>query len=798
MTLLRFLFLLLPFFIFAQARNISLGSSLTASDDSSPWQSPSGEFAFGFRRIVNQDSFLLAIWFNKIPDKTIVWYANGDNPAPQGSKIELTTDGHFKLTGPRGQEIWPETTVDDVSYAAMLDTGNFVLANKDSTYVWESFRNPTNTILPTQVLGIGAKLSSQQTENNYSMGRFQLRLKTDGDLVLNPIALLTEFAYQPYFRSNTSGAADEMNSGYQLEFNQTGYLNVVLRNRNLIALTKKIAIPSGEYYYRATLDSDGIFMQYAHPKTKKNGSWVHNWFPVWFVPQDVCSDINGDAGSGPCGFNSYCRLDENRRPICDCLPGFSLYDPNKKFHGCKQDTMQNCEPISSKPEDFYRMEELPNAYWPTSANYEQLQPLNEDDCSKSCLYDCNCVVAVIKEGSCWKKKLPLTNGRQDYNTYGKALIKVAKSNVSLDENSAGSSKIEKKDQTTLILAGALLLGSSVFLNLLFVAAISLVAFFIYQKIKKRNGSRSILGTNLCSFTYKELTESTNEFREELGRGAFGIVYKGFISSSSTRNYVAVKKLDRMVEEGEKEFQAEVSAIGQTHHRNLVRLLGFCDEGRNKLLVYEFMSNGTLASYLFGISRPDWNKRIQLAFGIARGLTYLHEECSKQIIHCDIKPQNILLDETFTAISDFGLAKLLMNDQTRTLTAIRGTRGYVAPEWFRNMPITAKVDVYSFGVMLLEIICCRKSLEMEREKEEEVILTDWVYDCYKENKLNVLVENDEEAKNDMKRLQRVVMVAIWCIQEDPSLRPSMRIVTQMIEGIVQVSVPPCPTPFASIC
>ncbi|KAJ4711693.1 Receptor-like protein kinase [Melia azedarach] len=584
--------------------------------------------------------------------------------------------------------------------------------------------------------------------------QFQLRLKTDGDLVLNPIALLTEFAYQPYFRSNTSGAADEMNSGYQLEFNQTGYLNVVLRNRNLIALTKKIAIPSGEYYYRATLDSDGIFMQYAHPKTKKNGSWVHNWFPVWFVPQDVCSDINGDAGSGPCGFNSYCRLDENRRPICDCLPGFSLYDPNKKFHGCKQDTMQNCEPISSKPEDFYRMEELPNAYWPTSANYEQLQPLNEDDCSKSCLYDCNCVVAVIKEGSCWKKKLPLTNGRQDYNTYGKALIKVAKSNVSLDENSAGSSKIEKKDQTTLILAGALLLGSSVFLNLLFVAAISL------GRARKRCFWNCIQRVHII---------------------------------------IKYKKLDRMVEEGEKEFQAEVSAIGQTHHRNLVRLLGFCDEGRNKLLVYEFTSNGTLASYLFGISRPDWNKRIQLAFGIARGLTYLHEECSKQIIHCDIKPQNILLDETFTAkISDFGLAKLLMNDQTRTLTAIRGTRGYVAPEWFRNMPITAKVDVYSYGVMLLEIICCRKSLEMEREKEEEVILTDWVYDCYKENKLDVLVENDEEAKNDMKRLQRVVMVAIWCIQEDPSLRPSMRIVTQMIEGIVQVSVPPCPTPFASIC
>lgn len=243
--------------------------------------------------------------------------------------------------------------------------------------------------------------------------------------------------------------------------------------------------------------------------------------------------------------------------------------------------------------------------------------------------------------------------------------------------------------------------------------------------------------------------------------------KGVIFSSSSRNYIAVKKLDKLHQEGEKEFK-EVSTIAKTHHKNLVRLLGFCDEGPNKLLVYEFMSNGTLASFLFGISRPDWNKRIQIASGIARGIMYLHEECVTQIIHCDIKPQNILLDDSFTArISDIGLAKLLLNDQTRTHTVVRGTRGYVAPEWFRNHPITTKIDVYSYGVMLLEVIFCRKSLDMEKENEEEVVLIDWVYDCYKEGRLHKLVEDDEEARNDMKRLERLVMVALWCLQEDPS-------------------------------
>ncbi|GAY32726.1 hypothetical protein CUMW_283910, partial [Citrus unshiu] len=143
-----------------------------------------------------------------------------------------------------------------------------------------------------------------------------------------------------------------------------------------------------------------------------------------------------------------------------------------------------------------------------------------------------------------------------------------------------------------------------------------------------------------------------------------------------------------------------------------------------------MGNGTLANLIFAIPKPDWNLRVRVSLEIARGLVYLHEECNVPIIHCDIKPQNILLDNYFSAkISDFGLSKLLLSDQSRTHTMIRGTRGYVAPEWFKNAPVSAKVDVYSFGVMLLEIICCRRSVEMELEDEGRAILTDWAYDCY---------------------------------------------------------------------
>ncbi|KAL5059208.1 hypothetical protein RYX36_030812, partial [Vicia faba] len=262
--------------------------------------------------------------------------------------------------------------------------------------------------------------------------------------------------------------------------------------------------------------------------------------------------------------------------------------------------------------------------------------------------------------------------------------------------------------------------------------------------------------------------------------------------------VAVKKLDKLLQDSDKEFQTEMSVIGQTHHINLVRLLGYCNEGQHWILVYELMSNGTLASFLFTSLKPNWNQRFQIVLGIARGLVYLHEGCCTQIIHCDIKPQNILLDDHYNArISYFGLAKLLLINQSHTETRIRGTKGYVAPDWFRSAPITVKVDTYSFGVLLLEIICCRKNVEKEFVNEEQGILTDWAYDCYKTKRLDNLLENDNEVGNDMMSLEKLVMIVIWCIQEDPSLRPTMKEVLLMLEGIVEVVVPRSPYLYGSV-
>ncbi|KAM0932374.1 putative protein kinase RLK-Pelle-SD-2b family [Dioscorea sansibarensis] len=515
------------------------------------------------------------------------------------------------------------------------------------------------------------------------------------------------------------------------------------------------------------------------------------------VTDDCC-------GSGVCGYNSFCQMDaEDELTTCKCPDGYSLIDSGDEYKGCSPDfAPQRCDVDDSARFELTAMRSVD---WPR-IDYEHYSEVTEEQCREYCLQDCFCAVAIFRDRGCWKKRLPLANGRSTGVGQGTmAFIKVPKDGaISRDNQPAEQIDNQKRGYSkSLIVAGSSLLGGSVLMNLLLLGYTLTVAFYFSVKKKEKQAQAQLdaVGFNHQSFSHRELLEATNNFNEELGRGAFGVVYKGVLTRETTTICVAVKKLERLSKDAEKEFMAEVRSIGRTHHKNLVRLIGFCNEGENRLLVYEFMSNGSLASFLFGgEEKPVWNKRVKIITGVARGLFYLHEECASPIIHCDIKSQNILLDDNFVArISDFGLAKLLRADQTRTNTGIRGTKGYVAPEWFKNMPVTTKVDVYSFGVLLLEIICCRKNLELElgsSDQEEEAILVYWAYDCYRNGRLDFLVASDSEAMVDRRRLEKFVMVAIWCIQEDPSLRPSMQKVTLMLEGSVAVPVPPDPSSFMS--
>ncbi|KAF7813775.1 G-type lectin S-receptor-like serine/threonine-protein kinase LECRK2 [Senna tora] len=669
----------------------------------------------------------------------------------------------------------------------MLDTGNFVLASNDSLTLWESFDHPADTILPGQVLNQPSRLVSRYLATNYSRGRFQFVLQNDGNLVLYTTLFPLDIVNFPYWSTQVFG------NGFSLVFNQSAYIFAQRSDGSIIETISSNAPSTQDFYHRAILDYDGVFRHYYYPKSSNSSSRsiLMAWSTWSFTPSNICMRIEAAVGSGACGFNSYCMFN-NGTKSCHCPIGYSFFDPNDTMKGCKQDFVpQSCDDTYSETH-LFDFHEMPNTDWPYT-DYEYFKSTSEEWCKQACLDDCFCAVVFFRNGECWKKKRPFAFGRMDSFIGGKALIKIRKDNSTLN---SGVTDKNNDQYSKLIITGSTILSSSVFLNLVLLVAACLVAnWFVRKNPMVLPVVQYSPGMNLRSFSYKELSKATNGFTEELGHGACATVYKGVLLDFPG-NLIAVKKLNT-VKESEEEFEAEVSAIGRTHHRNLVQLLGFCNEGEHRLLVYEFMSNGSLASFLFDKKRPSWNQRVQIAIGTARGLMYLHEECSTQIIHCDIKPQNVLLDDTYTAkISDFGLAKLLKLDQTVTTTAIRGTKGYVAAEWFKNIPINIKVDVYSYGVLLLELICCKRNFDMKVEDENEMVLVDWASDCFQDGKLYSLVEDDEEALDDLERVEKYVMIVMWCIQEDPLLRPTMEQVLHMLQGFMDVPNPPDPSSFTS--
>ncbi|XP_076912110.1 G-type lectin S-receptor-like serine/threonine-protein kinase LECRK3 [Bidens hawaiensis] len=769
-------------FVAAQQNNgsVSVGASLIATPDAKPWLSSSGEFAFGFQQVQGKDSFLLSVWYDKIPNKTIIWYPKGGPTVSTGSKVDLVDRRGLVLSDPQGNEVWSSGNFSDFAYGYMNDTGNFAIIDRNSDNVWESFSYPADTILPTQVINLGGVINSRMGETDFTGGKFQLRLLQNGNLVLNTIDM------------DTSDESNSTNSGFQLVFDATGYMYILRRNSEKANLTTEGSLPSGDYYHRATLDSDGVLTQYYYPKNPTKDT---SWKVVWFVTEDICKAIDSKA----CGLNNVCSLDDNR-PYCECPQGFSLLDPKAPNGDCKPDFTLSCdEGELNHGGDVFDFIELNNIDWPMS-DYVHMNPSNEQACRTSCLNDCFCAVAIYRDSQCWKKQLPLSNGHKDPSKNVKALLKFRK--IDGPSGTGGNNSREGEDKSgtgeyisrrSFIFMGSALIGISVIGIFAFIGVINMCFF---QSHKKKAGtpilSSTTVETNLPRFTYQELVKATDGFKDELGSGAFGTVYKGVIGTK----IVAVNKLETMVQDSQKEFKTEVNTIARTHHKNLVQLLGYCDDGEKRLLIYEYMRNRTLAFYLFKDKRPNWKHRISIAIGVAKGLTYLHEDCSNQIIHCDIKPQNILLDDYYNAkIANFGLAKLLMINQSKTNTGIKGTKGYVAPEWFRNTAVTTKVDVYSFGVLLLEIISCRKTVVFDDDAEDAAVLTDMAWDCYQEGRLDAFVENDSETLDDFEKLITFVMVGLWCVQENPSMRPTMKKVIQMLEGEIEVIEPPCPCPFS---
>ncbi|KFK35729.1 hypothetical protein AALP_AA4G029100 [Arabis alpina] len=294
-----------------------------------------------------------------------------------------------------------------------------------------------------------------------------------------------------------------------------------------------------------------------------------------------------------------------------------------------------------------------------------------------------------------------------------------------------------------------------------------------------------------SFTLKQIKRATNNFDPEnkIGEGGFGPVYKGVLADGTT---IAVKQLSSKSKQGNREFVTEIGMISALQHPNLVKLYGCCIEGKELLLVYEYLENNSLARALFGSEKQrlhlDWPTRNKICIGIAKGLAYLHEESRLKIVHRDIKATNVLLDESLNAkISDFGLAKLNDDENTHISTRIAGTIGYMAPEYAMRGYLTDKADVYSFGVVCLEIVS-GKSNTNYRPKDEFVYLLDWAYVLQEQGNLLELVDMDLGTSFSKKEAKRMLNIALLCTNPSPTLRPPMSSVVSMLEGKSKVQPP----------
>ena len=294
------------------------------------------------------------------------------------------------------------------------------------------------------------------------------------------------------------------------------------------------------------------------------------------------------------------------------------------------------------------------------------------------------------------------------------------------------------------------------------------------------------------YSYADIKKITHQFKDKLGQGAYGTVYKGKLSNEV---FVAVKILNDSKGNGD-EFINEVATMGTIHHVHVVRLVGFCADRFKRALIYEFLPNESLEKLIFPKTGKNhslgWSKLQDIALGIAKGIEYLHQGCDKRILHFDIKPHNILLDHNFNPkISDIGLAKLCSKEQSAvSMTTARGTIGYIAPEVLsRNFGnVTFKSDVYSFGMMLLEMVGGRKNIDVTVENTNQVYFPEWVYNHLNQGEeLHIRIEEERDAEI----AKKLTIVGLWCIQWHPVDRPSMKVVVQMLEKEDNLIIPPNP-------
>eukprot|EP00249_Psilotum_nudum_P021398 c28093_g2_i1 orf=409-2775(-) len=521
-----------------------------------------------------------------------------------------------------------------------------------------------------------------------------------------------------------------------------------------------------------------------------------------------------------CGPYSICTGTSS--PQCECPSNSTLFRPvdmSDSTQGCeltqpllstchsKERSLSNGSTVTPQ-QMMHRLEGIDYFFNAFSSSIPQFQ--TEEDCSNGCLQNCSCLAAFWYAHTLdcyYVDQMGSLQGADNQSFVGFLKVNPFLDQGSDKTNMSADLGSDKTNASAGLIAAIVVSAAAASLvlvcSLFYFIARRRRRYYERQQIDAAEDVLDAIPGLPTRFSFTELHDITKGFSSKLGKGGFGAVYRGLLPDGTT---VAVKQLES-VSQGDKEFRSEVVIMASVHHFNLLHLKGFCAQGAHRLLVYEFMENGSLDQWLFKRAsaynecygeekKPEknsplpWDLRFKIALGTARGLAYLHDECRERILHLDIKPQNILLDEEFVPkVADFGLSRLMDRDKSVVVTTMRGTPGYLAPEWLKEAgSIDVKCDVFSFGMLLMEVVSGRKNSDHSVNQPEQIYYPEWAYQqivSFAHHKglslADELTGAKLESEKERAQLMSLITTAFLCVVDKPEWRPSMAQVVKMLEA-----------------
>ncbi|KAF5780972.1 putative protein kinase RLK-Pelle-DLSV family [Helianthus annuus] len=690
--------------------------------------SPLETFELGFFNLGNSTNYYVGIWYKKISTRTVVWVANRNTPLTSTSgELTLTCQGILILRdATRGNVLWSSensstTSVRNNPIGQLLDTGNFIIyeegggINKEDP-IWQSFNFMTDTLLPGMklgrnlVTGIDRHFTSWKSPDDPAFGEFSYGIETRG----YPQLILLEdqdikFRAGPWNGLRFTGVSNlKPNRFYNFTF--------VVNHKEI-------------YYQYNLIDTSVITRLVLQPNGRvERLVWVDSkqeWKLYLARQNDLCDQY---AMCGPFG-----SCDIVKSPVCECLKGFEPKSPDQwKITDCSQGCRHTI-PLDCNPREGFN--KYSNLKLPDTRGSWYNQTMTLLECEQMCKRNCSCTA---------------------YTT------------LNISGTGSGCLLWFDSKRSSAGIRGQVIVPIAVVVLVLLVA-ICLFCHFKRKKQQQQGTQSSDEDLELPLIGLSTILKATKSFsiNNKLGEGGFGPVYKGVLENGKE---IAVKRLAKTSTQGLHEFKNEVISISRLQHRNLVKLLGCCVEGAEVMLIYEYMPNKGLDSFIFDktpMELVDWPARYNIIIGIARGLLYLHQDSRLRIIHRDLKVSNILLDKDMNPkISDFGTARAFGGTQTEAKTnKVVGTYGYLAPEYAGNGIFSIQSDVYSFGVVVLEIVSGLKNREFVH-KEHCNNLTGHAWVLHNEDRSLELVAKCLGESSNVSQVLRSIHVALLCVQRHP--------------------------------